>query len=319
MTVQATPHNWEYQLLDLARAAFHTQRAITDMKADALTLDAAYNHCDALTRFHSKTFYLASALLPNEQCMAVRALYAFCRITDNLVDAPDAFGAQESLEVWRRTVTVSQPPVDEPVALAWADTQMRFHIPAGYAQQLIDGVRQDFTKNRYQSFAELAAYAYGVASTVGLMAMHIIGFSSDAAIPYAIKLGVALQLTNILRDVAEDWRSGRLYLPQDELAEYGLSEEDIARGEASGGYDERWREFMRIQIARTRRLYRESMPGIRMLNNDGRLAITAAARLYEAILDQIEAADYDVFSRRVSVSPLGKLRRLPAIWWQSVR
>jgi phytoene synthase len=319
MTVQATPHNWEYQLLDLARAAFHTQRAVTDMKADAMTLEAAYRHCDAMTRFHSKTFYLASGLLPSAKRKAARALYGFCRVTDNLVDTPDAHGAQELLEDWRRVVTLPQPPMDEPVALAWADAQMRFNIPAGYAQQLIDGVRQDFTKKRYQTFAELAAYSYGVASTVGLMAMHVIGFSSDDAIPYAIKLGVALQLTNILRDVAEDWHNGRLYLPQDELAAHRLSETDIAAGVAFGCYDDRWRGMMCTQIDRTRRLYEESLPGIKMLNTDGRFAITTAARLYEAILDQIEVADYNVFTRRVSVSPLGKLHRLPNIWWQSTK
>jgi phytoene synthase len=210
-----------------------------------------------------------------------------------------------------------QPPADEPVALAWADAQLRFDIPAGYARQLIDGVRQDFSKTRYQTFAELAEYSYGVASTVGLMAMHIIGFQGDEAIPHAVKLGVALQLTNILRDVREDWGNGRLYLPQDELAHYGLTEADIQRGVKYGVYDDRWRIFLAFQIERTRTLYRESLPGIMMLNSDGRFAIAAAARLYEAILDEIIRADYDVFRGRVSVSTFGKLRRLPGIWWQS--
>jgi 15-cis-phytoene synthase len=104
-------------------------------------------------------------------------------------------------------------------------------MPLGYASQLIDGVARDLEQTRYATFEELAIYCYGVASTVGLMSMHILGYESDDAIPYAIKLGVALQLTNILRDVAEDWRRGRLYLPLDELAEFGLSEDDVAQGQ----------------------------------------------------------------------------------------
>jgi phytoene synthase len=152
-----------------------------------------------------------------------------------------------------------------------------------------------------------------VAATVGLMSMHIIGFASSGAIPYAIRLGVALQLTNILRDVAEDWRAGRLYLPAEELAAYGLTEADVAAAQVDG----RWRAFMRFQIARNRRLYAEATPGIGLLNPDGRLAVAAAATLYRAILDDIEAHDYDVFSRRAHVSAWGKLRQLPALWWHS--
>jgi len=147
------------------------------------------------------------------------------------------------------------------------------------------------------------------------MAMHIIGFEGPHAVPYAVKLGVALQLTNILRDVGEDWRAGRLYLPSDELAQFGLGEEDVAAGQV----DDRWRAFMRFQIGRARRLYAEAMPGIRLLAADGRFAIAAAAELYRAILDDIEAHDYNVFARRAHIGALGKLRRLPGIWWRSRR
>ena len=151
---------------------------------------------------------------------------------------------------------------------------------------------------------------YGVASTVGLMAMHIVGFEDTRAIPFAVKLGVALQLTNILRDVGEDWRAGRLYLPQEELAEFGLSEADIAAGQI----DDRWRAFMRFQIERTRELFLEAMPGIALLDPDGRFAIAASAELYRSILEDIELHDYDVFSRRAHINTWGKVRRLPGIW-----
>ena len=143
--------------------------------------------------------------------------------------------------------------------------------------------------------------------------MYIIGFSGVEAIPFALKLGVALQLTNILRDVGEDWRAGRLYLPQEDLGRFGLSEGDIE----AGTVDDRWRAFMRFQIARTRQLYEEAWPGIALLHADGRFAIGAAAELYRAILSDIEANDYDVFSRRAHITAWGKLKRLPAIWWRS--
>jgi phytoene synthase len=199
------------------------------------------------------------------------------------------------------------------VALAWADARARYGIPVGYAEQLIDGVARDLTFKRYRTFDELAAYSYGVASTVGLMAMHIIGYGGEQALPYAVKLGVALQVTNILRDVAEDYRAGRVYLPAEELEHFDLTDADLQRGRV----DQRWRAFMRFQIERNRRLYAEALPGIAALQSEGRFAIAAAAELYRAILTDIEANDYDVFSRRAHISTKGKVARLPKIWWRS--
>jgi phytoene synthase len=143
--------------------------------------------------------------------------------------------------------------------------------------------------------------------------MHIVGFKGVEAIPYAIRLGVALQMTNILRDIGEDWQNGRVYLPQDELAAFNLSEADIANGRVSN----RWREFMAFQIERNRQLYAESHDGIALLHRNGRFAIAAAADLYQAILSDIEAHDYDVFSRRAHIGAMGKLMRLPGIWRRS--
>jgi phytoene synthase len=215
------------------------------------------------------------------------------------------------LSNWRSRLANHHPSAHDPVPLAWADAQTRYGIPRGYADQLIDGITRDLRQNRYESFGELTEYCYGVASTVGLMAMHIIGFRDERALPYAVKLGIALQLTNILRDVGEDWRAGRLYLPLDELADFGLSEASVAESRI----DDNWRSFMRFQISRARRLYDEAQDGIAMLDPDGRFAIAAAAGLYRAILEQIEANGYDVISQRAYVSKWGKVRRLPAFWW----
>jgi 15-cis-phytoene synthase len=312
MTLQI--QSWEYRLLDWAHAPLVEGAPHVTVQAENAVLRAAYAHCDQITHLHSRTFYLASGLLPKEKRRAARALYAFCRITDNIIDSEqEAEARRNQLESWRRQIMFPSPFTKEAVVLAWADTRARFHIPHGYAQQLIDGVARDLTQTRYATFDELAEYAYGVASTVGLMAMHITGYRDDGAVPYAVKLGVALQLTNILRDIGEDFRNGRLYLPQDELAAYGLSSETVQEGIV----DDRWRAFMRFQITRNRRLYDEAQPGMTLLDPDGRFAITAAASLYRAILDDIEAHDYNVFTRRAHVSLGGKLRRLPDIWWTS--
>lgn len=310
---------WEYSLLKKAYEALHTPLASTHLPASATQSagEAAYRYCAYLVKCNSTTFYLASRLLPGQKRRAVRALYAFCRATDDLIDqvpqpgsALDVNGLQDLLDNWQVRLT-QYPNAYDPVPLAWADTKARYRIPHGYERQLIEGIARDLRQQRYATFAELAEYCYGVASTVGLMVMHIVAFRGEEALPYAVKLGVALQLTNILRDVGLDWQAGRLYLPLDELAEFGLDEADIARG----AVDDRWRAFMRFQIARTRTLYAESEPGIALLDPEGRVAIAAAAGLYRAILEDIEAHDFDVFSRRSHVGAWGKLRRLPRIWW----
>lgn len=314
MSVRTT--SWEYRLTRLAYEALDSNvSAEHDAPAatDTTELQRAYAYCADLTKVHSKTFYMASSLLPAEKRRAMRALYAFCRVSDDLVDR-HAGDREAALTAWQRRALSDTPSCDDVVAVAWADTRARYNIPRQYAEQLIAGVARDLNQTRYETFEDLSVYCYGVASTVGLMAMHIIGFDGPNAIPYAVKLGVALQLTNILRDIGEDWRAGRVYLPQDELYDFGLTDDDIG----AGVVDDRWRRFMEFQIERNRRLYREALPGVRMLNRDGRFAVAAAAELYRAILHDIEKNDADVFSRRAFISKWGKLRRLPGIWWRSV-
>ena len=303
---------WEHQLLTLAGNVPHpsTKPFFSYWADDASSLRAAYKKAEAVTAEHSKSFYFASQLLPEEKRLAVRALYAFCRNVDDIVDENSVKERDFELDYWRKIVRNASTSDDDLVAAAWVDTLTRYHIPRHYALQLIDGVARDLTQTRYQTFDELATYCYGVASTVGLMSMYIIGFKSNAAVSYAIKLGVALQMTNILRDVGEDYHSGRVYLPRDEMVFYGIRESDIAEGKVTN----RWRQFMRFQIQRTRDLYEESWPGIKLLEPGGRLAIGAASVLYNGILDEIEKNDYDVFSRRASLSLSEKLRRVPALW-----
>jgi 15-cis-phytoene synthase len=317
--IQGTNQTWEARLLAKAQGAAQSLEGhMLDwlVHADDDELARAHETCRDITYAHSRTFFLASAWLPPEKRRAARALYAFCRVTDDLVDEADGEADEQlaALETWRGQALASCR-IDDDVCIAWADARIRFQIPRGYSEQLIAGVARDIGQTRYGTFTELTEYAYAVASTVGLMAMHIIGYDDEAAIPYAIRLGVALQLTNILRDVGEDYARGRIYLPQDELAAFRIDEAQIAAGRV----DDNWRAFMRFQIARNRRLYESARPGIAMLSRDGRLAITAAADLYRDILVDVERNDYNAFTRRASLSTREKLARMPRIWWRSQR
>ncbi len=311
--------DWERPLLSLAYEAGKACGPLPrPSNKDERELASAYDFCEAVTAVNSRSFFAASRFLPHDKRRSVRALYAFCRKSDDIVDKPspgqhDTEAVRDALDTWKLRSLAQKTDERDPVALAWSDVRRHYGIPLRYAEQLLHGVARDITDSRYETFEDVTSYCYEVASTVGLMSMYIIGFSGAQAIPYALKLGVALQLTNILRDVGEDWKAGRLYLPQEDLRRFGLSENDIG----AGIVDDRWRAFMRFQIARTRQLYDEAWPGIALLHADGRFATGAAAELYRAILADIEAHDYDVFNRRAHVSRWGKLRRLPAVWWRS--
>lgn len=305
-----TNDKWENPLVALAHEAWQAvsptlPRQVTDERL----LNKAYDFCKKITATYSRSFYLASALLPWEERRSARALYAFCRVADDIVDNLDD-DREVALRSWQRRALSEHPPNDDMVALAWSHSRSKYQIPIRYAEQLLDGVTRDLYQRRYESFEELTTYCYGVASTVGLMSMHIVGFQSEEALRYAVKLGVALQLTNILRDVGEDRARDRIYLPQNELKAFGVTEEQIF----SGRIDRSWRELMNFQISRARKIYAEAWPGIALLDPSGRLAIAAAASFYAAILDEIEGNDFDVFNHRAYVSKWGKLRKIPRIW-----
>ncbi len=328
--VTAGPVGWESRVYRLAHEAAHPAIPRTPVPVhDALLLKRAYARCEHIIAEHGKTFRLSTHLLPPGKRRAISALYAFCRVADNIVDSSDETVdiREAKLAEWRYRSVTASPPQYDLVALAWSDTRLRYNIPYTYCEQLIDGVARDLHQHRYESFDDLVTYAYGVASTVGLMMLRIIGtapgFTEEEVMPYAIKMGLALQLTNILRDVGEDRRAGRVYLPADELHAWGLCDDDLmgVRGGSgragSGPVEDRWHDFMRFQIERNRALYREAWPCIQMFNRDGRFCVAAMCSLYRAILEDIEAHGYDVISRRAHVGTVSKLRRLPGIWWRN--
>ncbi len=276
--------------------------------ADTPSLASCYRLCHQLTRQHSKSFFFSTQFLPADKRRAVRALYAFCRVSDDVVDMATSDPAR-ALAAWVRQVRAPVPPAHNRVLIAWHDTRTRYHLAPSLIDELLAGIAMDLTINRYSTFADLWLYCYRVASVVGLLSMGIIG-AADGAEPYAIKLGVALQLTNILRDIGEDAQRGRIYLPQEDLQRFDLTDADILAGTC----DERFRALMRFEIARTHQLYDESWPGIALLPPDSRLAVGAAARIYRGILNRITELDYNVFQQRAYLSGWDKVLLLPGIW-----
>ena len=268
-------------------------------------LDDAYAACIDITKQHSKSFYLSTALLPPEKRRAIRALYAFCRTSDDIVDQAAAGSAPHALAHWVHLVHQRITPRDNAVLIAWNDTVNRYQISQELVDELLAGIAMDLTVTRYESFEDLWLYCYRVASVVGLISMQIIGHSDDA-VDYAVKLGVALQLTNILRDIGEDAQRGRIYIPQQDLIRFGISDADILNRRVH----HRFKAMIRFQSARAHALYEEAWPGIGMLTSDSHLAIAAAATIYRGILDAIHQNGYDVFTQRAYVPLWRKLTLL---------
>ena len=314
ITEQEVPSGEAAALLDGVRllAGNDTLPAQYAMRQDApvISLEDSYQYCHAMTRRHSRSFFFSTQLLPPEKQRAIRALYAFCRTSDDLVDqATD--NAAAALAHWVNLVHAPQAPPNHPVLLAWNDTVHRYHVSPMLVDELLAGIAMDLTVKRYETFDDLWLYCYRVASVVGLISMQIIGYY-EGAVSYAVKLGVALQLTNILRDVGEDAARGRIYLPQEDLPRFGLTDDDILAQRR----DDRFRALMRYEIERAHTLYDESRPGIALLNPDGRLAIAVAGEIYRGILNKIVANDFDVYRKRAYVPTGTKLLTLWLVWRQ---
>lgn len=269
---------------------------------------ADWDQCSAVTRQHGRTFYFASALLAPDKRRAMHAAYAYCRIADDLVDraaelGPDSIRAQ--LDTWE--VELGAPV--HPVAVAFAHTRHTYSIPSEPAHELFAGIRMDLEPAHYSTWDDLRTYCYRVAGTIGLISAPILGCVSPAACERAVDLGIAMQLTNILRDVGEDARMGRMYLPTSELAQFGIDPESVLAGRPDGDFH----GLMRFQIARARELYSRADVGIAELDFSGQFTTLASSRLYGRILDRIEDLEYDVFSHRAAVSTTRKVREMPSV------
>lgn len=259
-----------------------------------------WDACRDVAQRHGKSFFLASQVLGARRKRAILSAYAFCRIADDIVDQSEVHGraeAQVALEAWKQQL--NEPT--HPVAVAFAETRATFGVSIEPVLDLLAGLEMDLSPRRYQSWNDLERYCYLVAGTVGLIVAPILGCRDRGALEHAAELGIAMQLTNILRDVAEDAGMDRLYLPLDELASFGIDPEDVMNG-CPGP---RFADFMQYQVVRARAIYASSSRGIAALAPSGRAATLAASRLYAGILDEIEALNHDVFKQRAYV-PSGR-------------
>lgn len=254
-------------------------------------LREAYAEVERYVRARSSTFRRATELLPADQRQALRAAYAFFRRTDDLADTAGC--TPEQLQRWCDLALLPPETQGDPILAAWADVRRRYVVDDNHVAELISGISQDVTRTRYESLPELLDYCYRVASCAGLLTLPIIGLARGAtleqATPYAVRLGQALQMTDILVDVGEDRLLGRVYLPADALAREEVTADDIL----AGRFDPAVRAVIRDLVAFTRNLYRQAWPGLALLSPTGRAAVGAGTLVFRSDLDEIECRGFD--------------------------
>lgn len=296
------------------------------------SLEEAYELCRQITAKYSKTFYLGTLLMPEFKRRAIWAIYVWCRRTDELVDGPQSeFTTPDTLDAWEQRLEAifMGCPVDDP-DVALVDAIERFPLDIQPFRDMIAGQRMDLCRSRYQTFEELQLYCYRVAGTVGLMSTAVMGlappdrlkapwanhldYDQRNPIEEAIALGIANQLTNILRDVGEDARRSRIYIPLEDLVLFNYSEQDLF----DGVIDDRWQALMRFQIQRARKFYAQAEAGISALSQDARWPVWSSLMHYRRILNVIEQNQYDVFNKRAYVPTPRKLVYLPVAWVKSL-
>ena len=289
----------------------------------SISLENAYEICRKETAQWAKTFYLGTLLLPPLKRRAIWAIYVWCRRTDELMDSPEAMKRSASeladrLDKWEeRTKAIFSGRIEDELDAVMGDTLKQFPQSIQPYLDMIEGQRMDLNKTRYATFSELELYCYRVAGTVGLMSHGVMGLDpaytsapwSNAPDPSeaAIALGIANQLTNILRDVGEDRGRGRIYIPQEDLERFNYSEAELM----AGVINHQWQELMIFQLKRAREWFEKSEAGVRWLSADARWPVWTSLRLYRGILNAIERLDYDVFNNRAYVNRWIKLIELP--------
>ena len=274
-------------------------------------LRAAYATCRALNAHHGRTYFLATRLLPRARRPAVHALYGFARYADEIVDdlgdsrSPATKAAQPGRAGRSAHHRARRRPCRPPVLAALADTARRYAIDRAHFADFLTSMRMDTEITEYATFAELDRYVHGSAAVIGLQMLPILGTTGPraAAEPAAAALGVAFQLTNFLRDVGEDLDRGRVYLPAEELAAFGVDRELLAWSRRTRRPDPRINRALAHLVAHTRAVYRRAAPGIALLEPVSRAGIACAFTLYGGILDEIERSGYAVLHRRVAVPP----------------
>lgn len=273
------------------------------------SLSEAYTYCRQVTRKSSSNFYYAFRLLPAERHNALCALYAFCRFMDDIADQPEGGatalhgkGKKERLEIllnaWREELQQCYRGTPRhPISLALSDTVQRFPIQQAHLAGIIDGVEMDLSRTHYRTFTELYDYCYHVASLVGLACIEIFGYRNLSARDYAVDLGIAFQLTNILRDVGEDVQRGRVYLPEEDLIRFGYTEEDLR----NAVYNETFVRLMTFEGNRAREYYNRALQSRAPEDQRSLVAAEAMRLIYSRLLDALVRRNFDIFRARVTL------------------
>jgi len=286
-----------------------------------ISLQAAYDECQAITRREARNFYYAFITLPKPRRRSIYAAYAFSRLADDIADGDGVNGV---VDIESKSVALSGlrqalhrglgGAPEGAIMIALANTATTYGIPESLFDNIIDGVEMDLTKSRYATFKDLREYCYRVASTVGLVSIQIFGYDDPQAKVHAVDLSLAMQLTNIIRDVGEDAGNGRIYIPQDELARFGCTEEQLR----TGTIDDNLVALMRFQADRARRYFASSTVLFPLLEPRSRGCASGLHQIYSKLLDRIERRGYDVFSERVSLPAWEKLRLTFSLWATSL-
>jgi 15-cis-phytoene synthase len=283
---------------------------------DPEVLDA-YDYCRHLTKREAKNWYYGFISLPPEKRRAIYAAYAFSRECDDDSDSEGSIQAKRAAigRTRQRLEQAYSGATDEPILLALGDTARRYDIPKRHFEELIAGVEMDLEVTRYPNFEALRTYCYRVASVVGLICLQIFGYQDSRAPGFATDLGLALQLTNIMRDVKEDAGLGRIYLPQDEIRRFGYSDEELL----AGVYNEPFRRLMAFQAERAWHFHRSGHRLLALLDVRARACTATMQGIYREILSRIEESDYAVFDGRISLSGRSKLGLTAGVWLQCLR
>jgi phytoene synthase len=291
-------------------------------------LHMAYSVCSGITRAQAKNFYYGFLVLPKRKRQAMCAVYAFMRRCDDIADDPSLGAAErrQKLDLWVDAFHAAQSgmPTDDPILLALTDAQRRFHIPLGLLDGLAFGTAMDAAETQeslaaglqlhYRSFKDLERYCYHVASVVGLVCIRIFGYTDPAAEPLAERCGLAFQLTNIIRDIKEDAALGRVYLPAEDLEQFGIAPDQLRGGVDCKGL----RPLLEFEAQRAFENYRAADKLLPLVNEDSQAALWVLVTIYRTLLEKIVRLNYDVFRRRISLSLAEKLTILSKGLWQRI-
>ena len=277
----------------------------------ASDLDHAFDYCQRIAKTHAKNFYYAFRTLPLAKRRAIYAVYAFCRYCDDVADEDLPLDEKRRLLEQTRIRLYDQSlSSQDPVFVALENVIKDFEIPRRYFEDVIRGVETDLEVSRFQTFDDLREYCYLVASTVGLICIEIFGYDDPVASEYAVDFGIAMQLTNVMRDVKEDADRDRIYLPLDDINQFGYSVQDLMNGRTNDNF----RSMMDFQAARARRYFDSSARLFPLLSRESRACAAVLHQLYSRILDRMESSGYDVFERRIGLSAGEKLLLVARLW-----